>query len=285
MTTPIWIPQAQRLKPFDGKLLPATIGANKTKKLLIRGAIKDQYFSVNRCLNTPQLKMIGLKTSLDFICIDIDGEKGHKLAYEKGFDWPKHHSWFIGRSGNAERFKIIYRRTPDQQKFGPIHQVDNVNEIDIFSSSTSWVAVLGDHPDGDLYCWFKKGPEKLIDCPESVWEFVVGHITDYKQRHLITTTTAKTPTPRGTWQPAIPCPICGRTKDNDCSVSKDGTFVQCHLGKTNHPPSLKVGETIRLVGVDWAFCGLGTNAIGQFSKFKINVNTPTPWDIIYGNGK
>ena len=33
MTTPIWIPQAHRLKPFDGKLLPATIGGNKSKKL------------------------------------------------------------------------------------------------------------------------------------------------------------------------------------------------------------------------------------------------------------
>ena len=56
-------------------------------------------------------------------------------------------------------------------------------------------------------------------------------------------------------------------------------------GKSNHPPSLKVGETIKRQGLEWAFCGIGTNAIGEFSKFKIHISTPTPWDIIYGDRK
>ena len=46
-----------------------------------------------------------------------------------------------------------------------------------------------------------------------------------------------------------------------------------------------MGETIKRQGKEWAFCGLGTNAIGEFSKFKIHISTPTPWDIIYGDRK
>ena len=44
-------------------------------------------------------------------------------------------------------------------------------------------------------------------------------------------------------------------------------------------------ETIRLSGIDWAFCGSGTNAIGGFSKFKVHTTTPDPWDIIHGARK
>ena len=287
MTTPIWIPQAHRLSIFNGNLLPATIGPNKTKKLLIEkgSRLKDQNFSHEDCLKVPQLQMIGLRTDLKYIVIDIDGEKGRELAYARGLEWDKSDTFFLGREGNDSRFAVVFRRTPKQQKFGPIHQVDTENEIDLFSSSSSWKVVLGTHPDGDLYRWYKKGPEALIDCPDHIWEFVVNYIADYKQRHQITTTTAKTPSPRGTWRPARPCPICGRTKDDDCSINKDGTFVQCHHGKTNHPPSLKLGETIRLFGIDWAFCGNGTNAIGGFSKFKVHTTTPDPWDIIHGARK
>ena len=278
MTTPIWIPQAQRLKPFNGKLLPATIGPNKTKKLLIKkgSKLKDQNFSDEDCLKVPQLEMIGVRTDLDLIVIDIDGEKGSALAYEKGFDWTKHRSFFIGRRDNHSHFSFIYRRTLDQQKFGPIHQVDTDNEIDLFSSSRSWKVVLGDHPDGDLYCWFGQGPEDLSYCPDHVWDFVVGHITDYKQRQLITTTKAKTPSPRGTWRPARPCPICNRTKDNDCSINSAGDFVLCHHGTTNHPPTLKVGETIEREGKKWAFCSIGDNhqGDGKCSKFKIHKPKP-----------
>ena len=72
---------------------------------------------------------------------------------------------------------------------------------------------------------------------------------------------------------------------DDCSINREGTFIQCHHGKTNHPPSLKLGETIRLSGIDWAFCGSGTNAIGGFSKFKVHTTTPDPWDIIHGARK
>ena len=84
MTTPIWIPQAHRLSIFNGNLLPATIGPNKTKKLLIEkgSKLKDQNFSHEDCLKVPQLQMIGLRTDLKYIV--IDGEKGREVAYAGG---------------------------------------------------------------------------------------------------------------------------------------------------------------------------------------------------------
>ena len=47
-------------------------------------------------------------------------------------------------------------------------------------------------------------------------------------------------------------------------------FVQCHHGKTNHPPLLKVGDVIKIGSTDWAFCGYGSKAQGEYSKFKIH---------------
>jgi len=285
MTPKTWREQAHRLSIFNGKLLPAKIEGKK-KKLLIRGKLKDQNFSHEDCLKNPQLRMIGIRTDLDFIVIDLDGQKGSELALEKGFDWINHNSWKVGREGNAERFKIIYRRTPEQQKFGRIHINDNKNQIDLLSSPSAWAVVMGDHPDGDIYRWFNQGPEDLSYCPDHAWSFVVNHAADFRER-LEQKASGRTPTPRGTWQPARPCPVCGRTKDNDCSILRDGTFCLCHHGKTDKPPTVRVGETIEREGQTWAFCGFGRNhhGFGKCSKFKLEIKTPTPWQIIYGGMK
>ena len=284
MAPTTWRNEAYRLSIFNGKLLPAKI-IGKKKVLLIEkfSKIKDQNFTVDDCLKNPQLNMIGLRTDLDFICIDIDGQKGSELALKKGFDWTKHRSWYVGRRDNTERFAIIYRRTPKQQKFGQIHINDNENEIDLLASPTAWKVVMGDHPSGDLYRWFGQGPEDLSFCPDHAWSFVVNHVADFKDREE-QKAFGRTPTPRGTWRPARPCIICGRDRDNDCSINRDNNFVLCHHGKNNHPPTLRVGETIEREGQSWAFCGFGRNhhGLGKCSKFKLQIKTPLPWDIIYG---
>jgi hypothetical protein len=52
-----------------------------------------------------------------------------------------------------------------------------------------------------------------------------------------------------------PCPICGRTKDDDCRISAD--LVQCCYGATHSPPTgLKPGEVITGAdGQQWAYTG------------------------------
>ena len=111
MAPTTWRNEAYRLSIFNGKLLPAKIEGKKKKLLISRGSkIKDQNFTYENCLKNPQLNMIGLRTDLDYVCIDIDGQKGSELALKKGCALTRHRSWYVGRSGNDERFKIIYRK-------------------------------------------------------------------------------------------------------------------------------------------------------------------------------
>ena len=41
-----------------------------------------------------------------------------------------------------------------------------------------------------------------------------------------------------------PCPICGRTKDDNCAFKSD--TIHCYCGVTNSPPNLKLGEIIHI---------------------------------------
>ena len=135
------------------------------------------------------------------------------------------------------------------------------------------------HRRSGFYRWYGTDPSKIKLCPPKLWDFIV----DQYQKKYQTIQSSKSSS--NTWRPLRPCLICDRIKDNDCLINRDRNFIQCHQGKTNYPPSLKVGETIKRQGQEWAFCGIGNNAIGEFSKFKIHISTPTPWDMIYGDRK
>ncbi|WP_322758086.1 hypothetical protein [Synechococcus sp. CBW1107] len=80
------------------------------------------------------------------------------------------------------------------------------------------------------------------------------------------------------WIPSgksLPCPICGRTKDGDCRISRDDLRVLCHHGKTHSPPDLRKGETVTgQHGQVWAFTGSsderGLTGSRTVSHFKID---------------
>ena len=158
----------------------------------------------------------------------------------------------------------------EQQKLGEFYLNDFEHDLEIFSSSSQPVTVLGHHRESGLYRWYGSGPEHLIDCPENVWNFIV----QLKKELAANKTTKTRKSPNRNWRPARPCPICNRSKDDDCSINKDGTFVLCHHGKTHYPPNLKLGETIQFIGINWAFCGYGSDAKGEFSKFTVPKPTP-----------
>ena len=266
-TTKNWRSQAGRLKLFDGHLIPVRQNGYR-----IDGAVKSHNFTVEEILDYPNLRAIELRTSSALMCIDFDSEKAFVFAESKGFNWAENLTWIIQRDNQFSRMKVLFRRTLEQQQLGEFYLPVPEHDLEVFSQSTRPVTVLGHHRESGLYRWFGTGPEKLIDCPEKVWNFVVGLKEEEDKKETIKTTrTSKSSS--GNWKPIRPCPICNRKKDDDCYISLSGDFVQCHHGKTNHPPHLKMGETIRLSGEDWAFCGFGSNAIGEFSKFKIHKPT------------
>ena len=271
-----WKAYGHRLQPFDGYLIPVFENGKR-----ISGAVKDHNFTVKDILAFNNVRAIELRTSKELMCIDFDSLEAIRFAETEGeFILEDLQTWLVQRDNQPFRCKFfLYRTNSQQEELGEFSLDLEDHDLEVFSKSTKPVTVLGWHRDSGLYRWYGTDPSKINSCPPKIWDFIV----DQYQKKYQTIKSNKSSS--RDWRPIRPCPICNRTKDKDCLINRDRNFIQCHQGKTNNPPFLKVGETIKRQGQEWAFCGLGTNAIGEFSKFKIHISTPTPWDIIYGDRK
>jgi len=271
-----WKVYAQGLQPFDGNLIPVFKDGRR-----ISGSIKDHNFTVKDILALEGLRAIELRTSKQLMCLDFDSLEAIRFAEtEGGFLLKDLQTWLVKRDNQKYRCKFFFFRNKDQQStLGEFVLDIKEHDLEIFSKSTKPATVLGLHRESGLYRWYGTDPSIIKLCPPKLWDFIV----DQYQKKNQTIQSGKSSS--NTWRPIRPCPICDRIKDNDCFINRDRNFIQCHQGITNNPPSLKVGETIKRQGQEWAFCGIGNNAIGEFSKFKMHISTPTPWDIIYGDRK
>ena len=267
-----WQSQVRRLKPFNGQLIPV-----KENGIRADGPVGDHNYTDVSILDFPNIRAIEVLTSVEYMRFDFDSEKAFVYAEEHGFNWAEYFTWFVQRRLSAT--KIWFRRTPEQQKLGEFYLNDREHDLEVFSQSTKPVTVIGHHRESGLYRWYGSGPEDIIDCPENVWNFILflKKELDKKKKPKTRKSTSRN------WRPIRPCPVCSRTRDNDCSINRDGNLVQCHHGKTNHPPTLMVGETLSLNGDSWAFCKEGDNAIGRFSLFKKEKERElTPSEELYG---
>jgi len=271
-----WKAYAHRLKPFDGNLIPVFKDGKR-----ISGAVRDHNFTVKQILALDGVRAIELRTSKQLMCIDIDSLEAKKFVETEGnFMLKDLQTWLVKRNNQKYRCKFFFFRNKDQQsKLGEFVLNIKEHDLEIFSKSTKPATVLGLHRRSGFYLWYGTDPSKIKLCPQKLWDFIVDQ---YQKKYQVIQSSKSS---SNTWRPLRPCLICDRIKDNDCLINRDRNFIQCHQGKTNYPPSLKVGETIKRQGQEWAFCGIGNNAIGEFSKFKIHISTPTPWDMIYGDRK
>jgi len=271
-----WKAYIHRLQPFDGHLIPVFENGKR-----ISGAVKDHNFTVKDILDLDGVRAVELRTSKQLMCLDFDSLEAIRFAETEGnFILKDLKTWLIKRDNQPFRCKFFLFRTKAQQDTLEEFVLDlKDHDLELFSKRTKPATVLGWHRKSGLYRWYGTDPSKINICPPKVWDFIVDQ---YQKKNPIAKSSKSS---SRDWQPVNPCPICGRTKDNDCFINRSKDFVQCHHGKTNHPPLLKVGDVIEIGSTNWAFCGIGINAIGEFSKFKIQINTPTPWDIIYGDRK
>ena len=271
-----WKAYVHRLQPFDGHLIPVFENGKR-----ISGAVKDHNFTVKDILDLDGVRAIELRTSKQLMCLDFDSLEAIRFAETEGnFILKDLKTWLVKRDNQPFRCKFFLFRTKAQQDTLEEFILDlKDHDLELFSKRTKPATVLGWHRKSGLYRWYGTDPSKINICPPKVWDFIVDQ---YQKKNPIAKSSKSS---SRDWQPVNPCPICGRTKDNDCFINRSKDFVQCHHGKTNHPPLLKVGDVIEIGSTNWAFCGIGINAIGEFSKFKIQINTPTPWDIIYGDRK
>ena len=242
----------------------------------------NKSFSIKECLSAKGVTGIGVKTGLHLLCLDFDGESAFDIASKAGIDWQVNEGWEVHRDDEPWRRKQLFTPTPEQIAFLPDGEFQGKvkgkdgEALEVFLTHKRQVVIHGKHPDGGNYFWpTNNEPENLkpITSPnDAIWNFVLKVANQKK----IVTRKAKNPSPRGTWRPARPCPVCSRTRDNDCSVNSADNFVLCHHGKNDHPPILNKGETIQINGITWAFCGIGNNHHGDSKCSKFKIHKPKP---------
>lgn len=228
------------------------------------------------------------------VCFDLDGQAALDLMAEAGCEWsivqydavdlatagcgerfvkPSPSdliplTWCIHRRTAPDRLKVVWRVSPSQwpnpadKRYGTVFKTTaDGGEVRAFWSRGQAV-VGGLHRPSQSYLKWHGGPEDVAPLPDA-WLALWRSLEPADGGGGAT---GRTRSSKDNWRPAVPCPICGRRKDNDCQIHREGQTVLCHHGQTHRPPSeLKVGEQ---TAGGWAYCGETTNAVGHCSVFK-----------------
>lgn len=213
---------------------------------------------------------VGMRCGPDagrLVCFDLDGQSAIGAAIAAGCEWSA--SWAITRPTAADRMKVVFRVPPEVEPPSTgkvILPTGDGEQIEAFWG-TGQVVVTGLHRPSGAFLEWQGGPESIQPLP-AAWLALWQRCNDKPAA----ATTNRGGSSRSGWQPAVPCPICGRQKDNDCQISNDGQTVLCHHGKTHEPPAMRKGQTITIGGTVWAYCGDTANAIGPCSVFRIHTD-------------
>jgi len=250
----------------------------------------------------------GIKTGGGFCAVDIDGATAVAWLEARGLNPREAPTWRVFRTTDPNRFKVIFRLTPDQaaalgelktsvqtkppvkeqQPDGSWKVLVKGEAVEIYHQGGSQVVVIGAHlSSGGAYGSPEGGGPGAIDAPDEGWMAGLLAVRDEAAR-LRTTgdpSRPRKPPAGGKWKASghrSPCPICGRDTSSACgsSTAADGAeFANCYQGSTFYPPTgLKVGDTITgNDGRTWAFLKeYKVEAMGWKSEFKIHTPLPEP---------
>lgn len=219
----------------------------------------EQISGMPRCVTA-----VGTRCGPDaggLVVFDLDGEVALGMAAAAGCQPFTDSTWTIFRSTAPDRLKVIWE-VPPEQWADPTLRTVTQKTADGGECRVIWrtgqAIAAGWHKESGSYLEWSGGPEAIAALPDA-WMAL------WRSLKADGTTTRKRPS-RGEWRPAVPCPICGRRKDRDCQIHREGLAVLCHHGVSHAPPSgLRMGEVI---AEQWAFCGERQNAIGRCSLFR-----------------
>ena len=218
--------------PCDGK-----------KRPLISSWQKSEGLTINQCLNSQGCKAIGVKTGLNLLCLDFDGESAIQFACDMGFNPYKYATFHVGRQKSFSRFKDFFTPTKSQiaeLKNGefqskkitkpPVKNSEGVviekgEALEIFLTHKRYAIVLGEHPENDIYDWVGFSPDNLIPPPPEVWNWVKS------MEPNSTPSRPKNIHRPGTTKRLNPCPICGRNDRLWCEETSEG-LIFCMVGTT-----------------------------------------------------
>lgn len=252
--------QCQMLIDKGCCLLPC--GGNKNP--LVKSWPSSEGFSLQELNNHPGVKAVGLRTGPEDgrICsIDLDGVTAVKKIHEYDLN-PFAGTFIVGRHGDANRLKLQFQLTPEQDaEISPfqfkIHTKPAGNgakgeAVEVFYTRRRQVIVGGRHPSGENYIWLDGCAPDALTAPDAKWwEFIKechsrAQQPPERQRHARGRTSNNT-------RRANPCPICGRHDGPGgsnlwCEYSQSGLLF-CMPGQSFHAPEgLRIGD----VHNDWA---------------------------------
>ena len=219
----------------------------------------DKKFPIKTILALPEATGVGVKTSLDLLCQDIDGETALTYAADLGLNFED--SFQVHRDDDPWRFKVLYEPTPKQiaklpygQFQGKVVTKEAVKDangdvikkgeaLEVFLSSGCQVLITGKHPDGGNYFWPRGfGPENIKPPSDQLWNFVVELANQQDEPKETKYCRSSSPVKR-----LNPCPICGRNRDLWCGETPEG-LILCMNGNTfsserKHGP-LKITDVV-----------------------------------------
>ena len=237
-------------------------------------------FTIEQCLKHQNCEALGVLLGINLVCLDFDGESAVNYAGFNNIDFD-HKTWHIKRNSPEGffRFKLLYSPTVEQIEMLPYGefqakhltrtaQDDEKGEaLEIFANFPRYAAILGKHPSGDNYYSPKGyGFEDLTSPPKETWDFILDMAERHKQP-----TRSRSNLVRGNWERIIDkCPICRRSNQFICSISKDREAIRCFHGNTFSPekefPNLQIGEVVHGI---WAFAS--TQDVPETGRFSIFV--------------
>jgi predicted P-loop ATPase len=236
----------------------------------------------------------GTRTGNGLLAFDQDGGSALELLLVHGCDPQQAKTWQVRRDTDPLRLKVLWQLTAEQQaelggevikaiKTKAPADCKKGEALELFHSTGKQVVVLGEHrASGGDYFWPEgQGPEALAPIPDAWWTLALkiarGEIEGI---HTPAAATPKTSSQRGEWEPANPCPICGRNTTSWCTTRIENGSINCRHGSTFSPllahGTLTPGQVITGTdGVRYAFCSEKRQSDGQmFSTFKVHQERP-----------
>ena len=219
----------------------------------------DKKFPIKTILALPEATGVGVKTSLDLLCQDIDGKTALTYAADLGLNFED--SFQVHRDDDPWRFKVLYEPTkaqiaklPHGEFKGKVVTKEAVKDangdvikkgeaLEVFLSSGCQVLITGKHPDGGNYFWPRGfGPEDIKPPSDEVWNFVLKLANQQDEPKETKYCRSSSPVKR-----LNPCPICGRNRDLWCGETPEG-LILCMNGNTfsaerKHGP-LKITDVV-----------------------------------------
>ncbi len=209
----------------------------------------NKSFTIKECLASKDVTGIGVKSGLNLLCLDFDGQSAFEYAWnQESINWMGS-GCEIHRDDNPWRMKALSIPTAEQLKQLPYGEFQSKvktaegEALEVFLTRKRQVVIIGKHPGGGNYFWPRGfGPKAIKPPSDATWNFVLKLANQQDAPKETKYCRSSSPVKR-----LNPCPICGRNRDLWCGETPEG-LILCMNGNTfsaerRHGP-LKITDVV-----------------------------------------